>query len=66
MKLNLPKEAAYFERYGYFDQYGDGLMLVHWSGKRLDYVLFTPYDSLRKVVIDKDLLDKYKKDILGV
>lgn len=66
MKLNLPKEAAYFERYGYFQEYGDGLMLVHWSGRNLQYVLFSPYDSLKKVVIDKELLEKYKKEILGV
>ena len=66
MKLNLPKEPAFFERYGYFREYGDGLMLVHWTGKALEYVLFTPYESLKKVVIDKDLLDKYKKEILGV
>lgn len=66
MKLNLPKEAAFFERYGYFQNYGDGLMLVHWTGSSLEYVLFTPFGFPKKEVINKDLLEKYKKEILGV
>ena len=66
MKLNLPKESAFFERYGYFKDHGDGLMLVHWTGRSLEYVMFTPYNSNIKRIISKELLDKYKKDILGV
>jgi hypothetical protein len=66
MKLNLPKESAYFERYGYFQGYGDGLMLVHWTGRKLEYVLFTPYESLKKEVINKGLLEEYKKEISAV
>lgn len=64
MKLNLPKEAAYFESYGYFKDYGDGLMLVHWTGSSLEYVMFTPYNSNVKKIINKELLDKYKKEML--
>lgn len=64
-KLNLPKESAYFERFGYFSGYGDGTMLVFWSGRHLEYVLFTPFDSPKKEVISKELLDKYKKEIFG-
>lgn len=66
MKLKLPKESAFFERFGYFTEYGDGVMLVHWSGHALDYVLFTPWGSPKKVVINKELLDKYKKDVVEV
>lgn len=66
MKLNLSKDPAFIESFGNFREYGDGTMLSHWTGNSLEYVLFTPFDSLKKVVIDKDLLDKYKKEILGV
>lgn len=66
MKLNLPKEAAFFERYGYFQGFGDGLMLVYWTGRNLEYVLFTPWGSPKKEIINKELLDNYKKEILSV
>lgn len=64
--MKLPKEPVYFERYGHFKDYGDGLMLVFWTGRVLEYVLFTPYDTPKKTVINKELLDKYKAEILGV
>jgi hypothetical protein len=66
MKLNLPKEPAYFERYGYFQHYGDGLMLVHWSGIALEYVLFSPFGNPKKEVINQELLDKYKQEVVEI
>jgi hypothetical protein len=65
MKLNLPKESAFFESFGHFAGYGDGTMLVFWTGRNLEYVLFTPYESPKKEVISKELLDRYKKEIFG-
>lgn len=66
MKLNISKDSAFFERYGFFKSYGDGLMLVYWSGTKLEYVMFTPHYSNVKKIINKELLEKYKKEILGV
>lgn len=63
--MKLPSEPVYFERYGYFKDYGDGVMLVFWTGRLLEYVLFTPFGSPRKEVISRELLDKYKKEIFG-
>ena len=64
--MKLPKEPVYFEKYGYFKDYGDGLMLVFWTGSRLEYVLFTPFGNPKKTVISRELLDRYKIEILGV
>lgn len=63
--MRLIKEPVFFERYAYFQDYGQGCMLVYWTGFSLEYVLFTPEDSFKKVVISKELLDKYKKEFVG-
>jgi hypothetical protein len=61
MKLKVT-EPAFFERYAQFAGYGYGCMLVYFDGRSLEYVLFSPIDSLKKTVVNKDLLDKYKKE----
>ncbi|NJO65068.1 MAG: hypothetical protein HC836_45260 [Richelia sp. RM2_1_2] len=37
-------------------------MLVYWTGYSLEYVLFTDFDTNKKTVISKELLEQYKKD----
>lgn len=64
-KLKLPEHPVFFERYGYFRDYGDGTMLVYWTGSLLEYVLFTPFGSPKKEIINKELLDNYKKELFG-
>jgi len=62
--MRYPPNPVFWEHYGTFNHYGKGSMLVFWSGKSLQYVMFTPDKSFKKEVIDKELLEKYKKDVV--
>lgn len=61
MRLNAP--VGYFEVYRDFAKYGYGCMLCHYDGAVLSYLQFSSEN--RRVVIDKELFDKYKKEALA-
>ncbi len=63
--MKLPSNPVFFERYARFAQYGTGCMLVYWTGRSLEYVMFTPQHSNKKVIVSKELLDKYKKEMFS-
>lgn len=58
MKLNAP--VGFFETYRPISGYGEGVMLCHYSGHELSYVMFT--SGLRKVIIDRGLHEEFKKN----
>lgn len=58
MKINAP--IGFFEIYKDFLRYGEGSMLCYYNGSTLNYVQFS--SGNRKVIVDKELFDKYKKD----
>lgn len=60
--MKLPTNPVFYERYANFRNYGYGLMLVYWTGYSLEYVLFTDFDTNKKTVISKELLEQYKKE----
>lgn len=64
--MKLLKDPVFFERYAHFRDYGFGCMLVYWTGSTLEYVQFSYINSFKKEVINKELLVKYKKEILAV
>lgn len=66
--LNNIKEPAFFERYGYWKDYGGGTMLVYIAPPKKDslrwtceYVMFQPDYSYKRTVINQDLLDLYAR-----
>lgn len=66
--LNNTKESGFLEVYKDWLDYGPGVMLVYQSPPKgsskkhtCEYVLFSAFDSYRKVVINQDLLDLYNK-----
>lgn len=58
--MKVKASAGFFEVYKDFARYGEGIMLCHYSGRALNYVMFT--SGQRKVVIDKQLHDEFKKN----
>ena len=70
MKLNYITEKCFFEKYGSWPEYGDGVMLVYveppktdqTSQYRCEYVLFKPYHGFKHIIINEDLLNQYNKE----
>lgn len=56
---------GFFEVIKNYAKYGHGTMLCYFNGTILNYVLFTPTNSLKKVVVDKHLLEEYKRQNFG-
>lgn len=68
MKSHNPKfyttgDSGFVELYGTWAEYGYGVMLVYYAPRLCKYVQFTPEGSFIKKVIDRPLLDAYKRDV---
>lgn len=68
MKSANPKfyatgDSGFIEKIGRFVGYGYGTMLVYYAPQTCEYIQFTPWNSIVKNVINRDLLEKYKKEM---
>ena len=56
-------EKGFIEKIGTFSGYGYGTMLVYYAPYICEYVQFTPWNSIVKNIISRELLDKYKREV---
>lgn len=61
--LNTIKEGDFYflEKYGYWQDYGKGIMLCHLDHTGIHYVMFYLENHWKKIVISDKLLELYNK-----